>query len=110
MSLNFEPQKPIYLNYKKLKKEIIDAGYSLESIASKIERSEKWFYQAESANSMKVVDLCELCFILKKPIQFFFENNIETGNSEDLLEEREILMRMLMVNKQILAQVELLNK
>lgn len=107
---NFIIMKPIELNYNKIKSFIESSGVTLKDFSLSIDRSENWFYSAEKNNSMKVSDLCLICAKLDVPVQSFFDNNIGSIDSEDLLTEKEILVRLYRVNKQILDAIQRLSK
>ncbi len=103
-------KKPITLNYSKLKSQIEKTGLSIRQFSLGIERSESWFFSAERNSSMRVDDLCLICDKLCLPIETFFDNNLSTMNREDLLTEREILQRILAVNKQMVEELKKLSK
>lgn len=102
--------KHIELNYNKIKLCIESTGTTIKDFSLSIDRSEGWFYSAEKNNSMKISDLCLICTKLQVPIQSFFDNNIGGMDTEDLLSEKEILLRLYRVNKQILETLQTIGK
>ena len=104
--------KPMSLNFNRIKSEISKAGKSIGEFCLEIDRSDKWLFAAETNNNMKVNDLCAIAYKLNRPIQFFIDNNIEAAGygQAEVLDELELLRRILKTNQAMLSELERIGK